>query len=41
MEDNDMTAKKVLLVTGASRGMGVDIAKAALAAGYALGARVE
>ncbi|GID92125.1 SDR family oxidoreductase [Amorphoplanes digitatis] len=28
--------KKVLLVTGASRGMGVDIAKAALAAGYAV-----
>ena len=31
-----MTEKKVLLVTGASRGMGVDIAKAALAAGYAV-----
>jgi NAD(P)-dependent dehydrogenase (short-subunit alcohol dehydrogenase family) len=36
MEDNDMTAKKVLLVTGAGRGMGVDIAKAALATGYAV-----
>ncbi|GID95038.1 SDR family NAD(P)-dependent oxidoreductase [Amorphoplanes digitatis] len=31
-----MAEKKVLLVTGASRGMGVDIAKAALAAGYAV-----
>ena len=31
-----MTEKKVLLVTGAGRGMGVDIAKAALAAGYAV-----
>jgi NAD(P)-dependent dehydrogenase (short-subunit alcohol dehydrogenase family) len=29
-------AKKVLLVTGAGRGMGVDIARAALAAGYAV-----
>jgi NAD(P)-dependent dehydrogenase (short-subunit alcohol dehydrogenase family) len=29
-----MTDKKVLLVTGAGRGLGVDIAKAALAAGY-------
>jgi NAD(P)-dependent dehydrogenase (short-subunit alcohol dehydrogenase family) len=36
MEDNDMVEKKVLLITGASRGMGVDIAKAALAAGYAV-----
>jgi NAD(P)-dependent dehydrogenase (short-subunit alcohol dehydrogenase family) len=34
--ENDVTEKKVLLVTGASRGMGVDIAKAALAAGYAV-----
>jgi NAD(P)-dependent dehydrogenase (short-subunit alcohol dehydrogenase family) len=31
-----MTDKKVLFVTGAGRGMGVDIAKAALAAGYAV-----
>jgi NAD(P)-dependent dehydrogenase (short-subunit alcohol dehydrogenase family) len=31
-----MTEKKVWLVTGAGRGMGVDIAKAALAAGYAV-----
>ena len=29
-----MTADKVWLVTGAGRGMGVDIAKAALEAGY-------
>ena len=29
-----MTTNKVWLVTGAGRGMGVDIAKAALAAGY-------
>jgi NAD(P)-dependent dehydrogenase (short-subunit alcohol dehydrogenase family) len=36
MEDTRMAAKKVLLITGASRGMGVDIAKAALAAGYAV-----
>jgi NAD(P)-dependent dehydrogenase (short-subunit alcohol dehydrogenase family) len=35
-EDEDMAEKKVLLITGASRGMGVDIAKAALAAGYAV-----
>jgi NAD(P)-dependent dehydrogenase (short-subunit alcohol dehydrogenase family) len=34
--ENDVTEKKVLLITGASRGMGVDIAKAALAAGYAV-----
>jgi NAD(P)-dependent dehydrogenase (short-subunit alcohol dehydrogenase family) len=34
--EDDMTEKKVLLVTGAGRGMGVDIAKAALAAGYAV-----
>src|SRR5207253_11048327 len=33
---NNMAHKKVLLVTGASRGMGVDIAKAALTAGYAV-----
>src|SRR2546430_17343105 len=31
-----MTDKKVLLVTGAGRGLGVDIARAALAAGYAV-----
>jgi NAD(P)-dependent dehydrogenase (short-subunit alcohol dehydrogenase family) len=31
-----MTDKKVWLITGASRGMGVDIAKAALAAGHAV-----
>ena len=31
-----MTDKKVWLVTGAGRGMGVDIAKAALAAGHAV-----
>ena len=31
-----MTEKRVLLITGAGRGMGVDIAKAALAAGYAV-----
>jgi len=31
-----MSEKKVWLVTGAGRGMGVDIAKAALAAGYAV-----
>jgi NAD(P)-dependent dehydrogenase (short-subunit alcohol dehydrogenase family) len=34
--ENGMTEKKVLLITGASRGMGVDIAKAARAAGYAV-----
>jgi NAD(P)-dependent dehydrogenase (short-subunit alcohol dehydrogenase family) len=34
MEDRTMAEKKVLLVTGAGRGLGVDIAKAALAAGY-------
>ncbi|MEU7875661.1 SDR family oxidoreductase [Dactylosporangium sp. NPDC049140] len=32
----DKTETKVLLVTGAGRGMGVDIARAALAAGYAV-----
>ena len=31
-----MTEKKVWLVTGAGRGLGVDIAKAALAAGHAV-----
>ena len=31
-----MSDKKVWLVTGAGRGMGVDIAKAALAAGHAV-----
>jgi NAD(P)-dependent dehydrogenase (short-subunit alcohol dehydrogenase family) len=37
MDMADMTVeKKVLLVTGAGRGMGVDIAQAALAAGYAV-----
>ena len=32
--ENDTSGKKVWLVTGAGRGMGVDIAKAALAAGH-------
>src|SRR6185503_8292770 len=31
-----MTEKKVWLITGAGRGLGVDIAKAALAAGHAV-----
>ncbi len=31
-----MTDKKVWLITGAGRGMGLDIAKAALAAGNAV-----
>ena len=31
-----MTAKKVWFITGAGRGMGVDIAKAALATGHAV-----
>ena len=31
-----MTDKKVWFITGAGRGMGVDIAKAALAAGHAV-----
>jgi NAD(P)-dependent dehydrogenase (short-subunit alcohol dehydrogenase family) len=31
-----MTEKRVLLVTGAGRGLGVDVAQAALAAGYAV-----
>src|SRR3954453_23212259 len=30
----DMTDKKIWFITGASRGMGVDIARAALAAGH-------
>jgi len=35
-EHQRTTGKKVWLVTGAGRGMGVDIAKAALAAGHAV-----
>src|SRR5881409_3461307 len=35
-EEHAMTAKKVWLITGAGRGLGVDIAKAALAAGHAV-----
>jgi NAD(P)-dependent dehydrogenase (short-subunit alcohol dehydrogenase family) len=31
-----MTEKKVWLITGAGRGLGVDIAKAALATGHAV-----
>ena len=31
-----MTGKKVWLITGAGRGLGVDIAKAALAAGHSV-----
>jgi NAD(P)-dependent dehydrogenase (short-subunit alcohol dehydrogenase family) len=31
-----MTDRKVWLITGAGRGMGVDIAKAALGAGHAV-----
>ena len=31
-----MTARQVWLITGAGRGLGVDIAKAALAAGHAV-----
>lgn len=31
-----MANKKVWMITGASRGMGVEFAKAALAAGYAV-----
>jgi NAD(P)-dependent dehydrogenase (short-subunit alcohol dehydrogenase family) len=34
--NKDMTSKKVWFVTGAGRGMGVDIAKAALSAGHAV-----
>jgi len=33
----DVMSKKVWLITGAGRGMGVDFAKAALAAGHAVG----
>jgi NAD(P)-dependent dehydrogenase (short-subunit alcohol dehydrogenase family) len=36
MKENPMTDKKVWFITGAGRGMGVDIAKAALAAGNAV-----
>src|SRR2546421_1363198 len=35
-EEHVMTEKKVWLITGAGRGLGVDIAKAALAAGHAV-----
>jgi NAD(P)-dependent dehydrogenase (short-subunit alcohol dehydrogenase family) len=35
-EDNKVTDKKTWFITGAGRGMGVDIAKAALAAGHAV-----
>jgi NAD(P)-dependent dehydrogenase (short-subunit alcohol dehydrogenase family) len=35
-QENPMATKKVWLITGAGRGMGVDIAKAALAAGHAV-----
>jgi len=35
-EDHSMTEKKVWLITGAGRGLGVDIAKAALSAGHAV-----
>src|SRR5881628_3748887 len=35
-EDHSMTEKKVWLITGAGRGLGVDIAKAALVAGHAV-----
>ena len=35
-EQHDMTGKKVWFITGAGRGMGTDIAKAALAAGHAV-----
>ena len=34
MKNNVMTEKKVWLITGAGRGLGADIAKAALAAGH-------
>src|SRR6476620_9292222 len=34
-EDHAMTEKNVWLITGAGRGLGVDIAKAALSAGHA------
>lgn len=36
MTDKNTTNKKIWMITGAGRGMGVDIAKAALAAGYAV-----
>jgi NADP-dependent 3-hydroxy acid dehydrogenase YdfG len=35
-QGSPMTEKKVWFITGAGRGMGVDIAKAALAAGNAV-----
>src|SRR6187200_1969580 len=35
-EEHVMTEKKVWLITGAGRGLGVDIAKASLAAGHAV-----
>jgi NAD(P)-dependent dehydrogenase (short-subunit alcohol dehydrogenase family) len=35
-EDDKVTDKKIWFITGAGRGMGVDIAKAALAAGHAV-----
>lgn len=35
-QQDNMTAKKVWFITGAGRGMGADIAKAALAAGHAV-----
>ncbi|MFK4296668.1 NAD(P)-dependent dehydrogenase (short-subunit alcohol dehydrogenase family) [Arthrobacter sp. GAS37] len=35
-QQEDMTGKKVWFITGAGRGMGTDIAKAALAAGHAV-----
>src|SRR3954463_15608577 len=35
-EEDGMPEKKVWLITGAGRGLGVDIAKAALAAGHAV-----
>src|SRR6476620_12406521 len=36
MREHVMTEKKVRLITGAGRGLGVDIAKAALATGHAV-----
>src|SRR6185503_18583148 len=36
LEEHDMTERKVWLITGAGRGLGVDIAKAVLAAGHAV-----
>ena len=35
-EDDNVTDKKIWFITGAGRGMGVDLAKAALAAGHAV-----